>query len=447
MPHRPPARPLSVWVEPVDVFRVLEASSPEVFWLDAGPDTANGWSFVGVGEPSELPADVALGEVRGAPADGGAADDERPPFRGGWVGWHDYETGAAAAGAPTDDGDADDRASWMRVRRFAAFDHARRRVWVQTDGDFAQWESFVEEAAVAASALPDLPNAPVAGVVAEARHEPAEYASLIERCRDLIRQGIAYQLCLTTRFSASGVGDAVAVYARLRAATPAHHGGFVRIQGRALLSASPEQFLLAADGVIRTRPIKGTRPRSADPIEDAALAAELAVNPKERAENVMIVDLMRNDLSRVCVAGSIRVEGLWVVESYPAVHQLVSTVSGTAAPGATVGSLFDAAFPAGSMTGAPKLSAMTRLHALEGGPRGIYAGCFGYVGVNGAVDLAMVIRSIVIDGERATVGAGGGITWGSDAAAEVAEVATKARAPLAALGAVLPGAWGSDILN
>ncbi|MBQ3359593.1 MAG: anthranilate synthase component I family protein, partial [Microbacterium sp.] len=373
MPHRPPARPLSVWVEPVDVFRVLEASSPEVFWLDAGPDTANAWSFVGVGEPSALPADVALGEVRGAPADGGAADDERPPFRGGWVGWHDYETGAAAAGAPTDGGDADDRASWMRVRRFAAFDHARRRVWVQTDGDVAQWESFVEEAAVAASALPDLPKAPVAGVVAEARHEPAEYAGLIERCRDLIRQGIAYQLCLTTRFSVSGVGDAVAVYARLRAATPAHHGGFVRIRGRALLSASPEQFLLASDGVIRTRPIKGTRPRSADPIEDAALAAELAVNPKERAENVMIVDLMRNDLSRVCVAGSIRVEGLWVVESYPAVHQLVSTVSGTAAPGATVGSLLDAAFPAGSMTGAPKLSAMTRLHALEGGPRGIYA--------------------------------------------------------------------------
>lgn len=445
MPYCPPARPLSFWVEPVDVFRVLEASSREVFWLDAGSDTANGWSFVGVGEPSALPAEVALAEVCGTSADGGAIEDEPPPFRGGWVGWHDYETGAAAAGAPTDDGCADDRASWMRVQRFAAFDHARRRVWVQAGEDLAEWESVIAQATVAASALPDLPNAPVAGVVA--RHEPAEYAGLIERCRDLIRQGIAYQLCLTTRFSASGVGDPVAVYSRLRAATPAHHGGFVRIQGRALLSASPEQFLVASDGVIRTQPIKGTRPRSLDPIEDAALADELAVDPKERAENVMIVDLMRNDLSRICVAGSIRVEGLWVVESYAAVHQLVSTVSGTAVPGATVGDLLDAAFPAGSMTGAPKLSAMTRLHALEGGPRGIYAGCFGYIGIDGALDLAMVIRSILIDGERATVGAGGGITWGSDAAAEVAEVATKARAPLAALGAVLPGAWGSDILN
>ncbi len=141
----------------------------------------------------------------------------------------------------------------------------------------------------------------------------------------------------------------------------------------------------------------------------------------------MIVDLMRNDLSRVCEPGSIRVEGLWVVESYPAVHQLVSTVSGVAAAGTTVGALLEAAFPAGSMTGAPKLSAMTRLHELEGGPRGVYAGCFGYIGADGTLDLAMVIRSILIEGELAVVGAGGGITWGSVAASEVAEVATKAR--------------------
>ena len=135
------------------------------------------------------------------------------------------------------------------------------------------------------------------------------------------------------------------------------------------------------------------------------------------------------------------------MESYPAVHQLVSTVSGAAAPGTTVGALLAATFPAGSMTGAPKLSAMTRLHELEGGPRGVYAGCFGYIGVDGAVDLAMVIRSILIDDAGAAVGAGGGITWGSVAAAEVAEVATKAKAPLAALGAELPVPWGSDILN
>ncbi len=277
---------------------------------------------------------------------------------------------------------------------------------------------------------------------ASARHTPDEYAALIGRCREAIRAGDAYQLCLTTRFEVPGAHDAVATYLRLRTATPAHHGGFVRIDDRALLSASPETFLHAAGGRIRTRPIKGTRPRGADAVSDAALAAELVASPKERAENVMIVDLMRNDLSRVCEPGSVRVEGLWEVESYPAVHQLVSTVSGRAAAGLTVARLWEAAFPAGSMTGAPKLSAMTLLHELESGrPRGVYSGCFGFVGADGAMDLAMVIRTIVIDGDGAAIGAGGGITWGSEADAEVDEVATKARAPLAALGAELPGAW------
>jgi anthranilate synthase component 1 len=280
------------------------------------------------------------------------------------------------------------------------------------------------------------------GAKASARHTPDEYAALVERCRDAIRAGDAYQLCLTTRFAVPGAHDPVEAYLRLREATPAHHGGFVRIGGRALLSASPETFLHASGGSIRTRPIKGTRPRGADEATDAALAAELLASPKERAENVMIVDLMRNDLSQVCVPGSISVEGLWEVESYPAVHQLVSTVSGRAAAGVTVQALWDAAFPAGSMTGAPKLSAMTLLHALESErPRGVYSGCFGYVGADGAVDLAMVIRSILITADRAVVGAGGGITWGSVAEDEVDEVATKARAPLAALGAELPEAW------
>lgn len=437
-------RQLPGWVAPASVFRMLESREPEVFWLDAGADATEGWSFVGTGEAADLPEDVRI--------DAAPADPSLPPFAGGWVGWRDYESGAAAAGAPVDPSTASAGPTWLRATRVVAFDHATRRAWtLSADEDAASWiaDLAAASALVRADAVPE----DVVGTreaetrTAEARHDPAEYAALIERCRDLIRAGTAYQLCLTTRFTVPGAHDAVAVYERLRAATPAHHGGFVRIGERALLSASPEQFLHAGGGVIRTRPIKGTRPRSADPEEDAALAAELAVDPKERAENVMIVDLMRNDLSRVCVPGSIRVEGLWVVESYPAVHQLVSTVSGTAAEGTTIGALLEATFPAGSMTGAPKLSAMTRLHELEGGPRGVYAGCFGYVGVDGTVDLAMVIRSIVIDPDRAVVGAGGGITWGSVAASEVAEVATKARAPLSALGAEMPLRWRSDILN
>lgn len=436
MPDRLSARLLPVWTDPLAVFLMLEARAPDIFWLDAGADAREGWSFVGSGEISRLPEDVRI-DVEGP-------DEGMPPFTGGWIGWRDYESGALAAGAPVA-GDIDDRPSWIRATQVVAFDHTRERMWVLAAAEDAEeWASIVASASRDAAVSI---TATGTEQTAHARHEPQEYADLIQDCRALIRAGIAYQLCLTTRFTVPGRHDAVAAYLRLRRATPAHHGGFVRIADRALLSASPEQFLHAEGGVIRTRPIKGTRPRGTTPEHDAALAAELAADEKERAENVMIVDLMRNDLSRVCVPGSIRVEGLWVVESYPAVHQLVSTVSGTAQPGTTVGDLLAAAFPAGSMTGAPKLSAMTRLQALEGGPRGIYAGCFGYIGVDGAVDLAMVIRSIVIEEQQAVVGAGGGITWGSVPRAEVAEVATKARAPLAALGAVLPVHWGSDILN
>lgn len=417
------------------MFRALAARHTDLFWLDAGAGAEQGWSILGVGEADAAgPGHVRIDVV-------GAVGSGTPPFRGGWVGWLDYESGAQAAAAPH--APSEGGPAWMRVTSAVAVDHATGAVW-ELGGGLAELDprgssSERSETKRAERAERVETSAPP---TASARHTPDEYADLIGQCREAIRAGDAYQLCLTTRFEVAGAHDPVETYLRLRTATPAHHGGFVRVGDRALLSASPETFLHTAGGRIRTRPIKGTRPRGADPASDAALAAELDASPKERAENVMIVDLMRNDLSRVCEPGSIRVEGLWEVESYPAVHQLVSTVSGRAVDGLTVRELWNAAFPAGSMTGAPKLSAMTILHGLESGaPRGVYSGCFGYVGVDGAVDLAMVIRSILIDGDRAVVGAGGGITWGSDPADEVDEVATKARAPLAALGAELPDAW------
>lgn len=436
MPDRLTARILTRAVDPESLFLALEADVDDVFWLDAGARTTDGWSYVGTGKAAAVPRGVRIDVAA-------TAESPTPPLQSGWVGWMDYEAGAHEAGAPIAGDSGEPRAAGMRITRMAAFDHSTGRVWVVAEEQgYDDWVAAVTSAASArAVAAVTHPEAAVA------RHTPAEYAALIERCRELIRAGTAYQLCLTTRFSVPGEHDAVAAYRRLRAATPAHHGGFLRIGGVSLLSASPEQFLHAEGGVIRTRPIKGTRPRGRDAVDDAALAAELAADPKERAENVMIVDLMRNDLSRVCEPGSIRVDALWDVETYPAVHQLVSAVSGTAATGTTLGDLLTATFPAGSMTGAPKLSAMSELHGLEGGPRGLYSGCFGYVGDTGALDLAMVIRSIVLDGHGARVGAGGGITWRSVAASEVAEVATKARAPLAALGAEMPGAWASDILN
>lgn len=434
MPDSLIAVPLAGWRDPASVFATITADSPHSFWLDAGPQAPTGWSWVGIGVVEGRPDRVRAVSLTQDPATEGW---DAGAFRGGWVGWLGYEDAAARAGAPTSIPDPDiPPARWLRVERFVAFDHESRRAWAVAPA--GQAETFAAQLHATAGELPTPPAAPVEAV---ARHRPAVYAELIERCRDAIREGDAYQLCLTTRFCVEGRIDPIAAFARLRAMTPAHHGGVIRSGEVALVSASPERFLEVTDGVARTRPIKGTRPRGADAETDAALADELRESEKERAENVMIVDLMRNDLSRVCEPGSVGVDGLLEVESYPAVHQLVSTVSGRLTAGVTVGDLLDATFPAGSMTGAPKLSAMTILHDLERGPRGVFAGCYGWVGHDGALDLAMVIRSIVTHPGGAYVGAGGGITWRSDAAAEVAEVGIKARGPLAAIGADLPLGW------
>ncbi|QKJ19382.1 anthranilate synthase component I family protein [Microbacterium hominis] len=423
---------LESFPDPEAVFLALFADARHAFWLDAGPAAAQGWSWTGAGTRADR-RDVTRTELdpttRELPAQAG-------PFAGGWVGWTGYDAAAERAGAPAVHDAAAPADAWMRVDLFIAFDHGSRAAWAIGP------RTAADELARAASRV-TAPGvlAPPDPLVANCRHAPAEYAALIERCRDAIREGDAYQLCLTTRFEVSGAVDVVAAYRRLRAATPAHHGGLIVAAGVALASASPERFLEAREGVVRTRPIKGTRPRGIDPAHDAALAEQLRASDKERAENVMIVDLMRNDLSRVCETGSVAVERLLEIESYPAVHQLVSTVSGRLRDGVRVADLLAAAFPAGSMSGAPKLSAMTILRRLEDAPRGVFAGCFGWVGGDGTLDLAMVIRSIVVHDAGAYVGAGGGITWLSDADEEVAEVGIKARGPLAALGAVLPPGW------
>nr|WP_208388318.1 anthranilate synthase component I family protein [Microbacterium halimionae] len=418
---------------PEYVFTAVAAEAHEVFWIDAGVGVSTGWSWIGTGRvvPYTSPREVDI-----APQNS-VAPSRFPhgPTPGSWVGWIAYETGAVAAGAPSIPDEAVEDASWLLVDRVVAFDHAAGRAWaIGPDAD--RWSSTLSET-ISKPAAEETKEK----VIARARHTPAEYASLIEQAREAIREGDAYQLCVTTRFTVDRKIDAVAAYLMHRRASGAPHGGFFRSGATALLSASPELFLAASDGTIRTRPIKGTRPRGTTLERDEALRRELATDPKEQAENVMIVDLMRNDLSRVSRKNSVAVTQLREIESYPHVHQLVSTVVGSANAGTTCGDLLDATFPAGSMTGAPKLSAMTILHRLERMPRGIFSGCFGWVHPEGSLELGMVIRSIVVTADAATVSAGGGITWLSVPQAEVEEVGIKARAPLAALGATLPPGW------
>lgn len=271
------------------------------------------------------------------------------------------------------------------------------------------------------------------------RHSDEEYLGLIEKAKEAIARGDAYQLCLTNQLTVETASDSYAVFLELRKANPAPYSSYMRFGDVSLVSSSPEQFLRVHEsGVISSKPIKGTRKRSSDEAEDARLIEELRTNEKERAENLMIVDLMRNDLGKVSVPSDVVVSKLFDVESYASVHQLVSTIEAKLKPGLNVFDAIDACFPAGSMTGAPKIRAMEILSELEEGPRGLYSGCFGYISYEGAADLGMTIRTLVFEGGKASLGIGGGITIDSDSKAELEETKLKSRALLTALGA---GSW------
>lgn len=273
-----------------------------------------------------------------------------------------------------------------------------------------------------------------------ARHTEQDYLALIERCLRAIAAGESYEICLTNQLTWGGPVDPAALHRALRAISPVPCGSWLRLPGLDVVGASPERFVaVSASGVVEARPIKGTRPRGPDPVTDAALAADLAGHVKDRAENLMIVDLLRHDLHRVCRAGSVHVPALFEVETYATVHQLVSTVRGRLAEGMGPTDVLRSCFPGGSMTGTPKVRTMEIIDRLEGGPRGVYSGAVGWIGLNGAMDTSIVIRTATVADGRAELGVGGAITALSDPAQEYAETLTKAQALVQALTAAEPG--------
>ena len=268
---------------------------------------------------------------------------------------------------------------------------------------------------------------------------PPAYATAFAQVQEQLHAGNSYEVNLTYRQGTESDLDPVTAYLRLRELNPAPYAGFVQhdVPGaRAwLLSSSPERYaLIGADRTLETKPIKGTTPRGATPDEDERHRRRLTEDPKIRAENLMIVDLLRNDLSMVCEPGSVAVPALMEVESYESVHQLVSTVRGRLRPEVSTIAALRALFPAGSMTGAPKLRTMQIIEDVEATPRGAYAGAFGWFSADGRADLGVVIRSLMTAGDgRYLLGTGGGITVRSDVAEEWAEAQWKAERLLAAL--------------
>ncbi|MGH7519957.1 MAG: aminodeoxychorismate synthase component I [Gemmatimonadales bacterium] len=373
-----------------------------------------------------------------------------PPFQGGIAGYLGYDWGAEL-----------ERVARPAADRFTpqipdvllalydwviAWDHLEEKGWLIstgiTDGrgntgraaraaTRAAWVR--ERLAAPAPAVHDHP-APVPAAP-QSNFTRGEYESAVTRIRDYIAAGDVYQVNVAQRFHAPFVGSTLALYRRLRARNPAPFGAYLEFAGAAVTSISPERFLRldATTRAAEARPIKGTRPRGTTPAKDSALARELRESEKDRAENVMIVDVLRNDLGKVCRAGSVTVPKLFALESHPTVHHLVSTVTGVLADGQDAFDLLRAAFPGGSVTGAPKIRAMEIIAELERAPRGLYCGAIGYVSTTGAMDFNIPIRTIVLRDGVATFHAGAGIVWDSEPAAEYQETLAKARTLIEAL--------------
>lgn len=442
--------PLPYSPDPLGVFACLRAR-PGAVLLDSGRPVANGrfdimscdplatLEVTGVGTPfvtsDQLTPPPNLANDAFALQQWLLAQLDTPqehselPFLGGLIGYWGYDLGLEAQAIASLQANA---VSLPQARLglydwCITLDHETQQAWlVASPTRREQVMAWLSEVP-----LPTAPFALASAFQGELSH--AQYVHRFNAVQRYIRAGDCYQINLAQRFFADYAGDEWQAYLRLRQATPTPFSGFMAWEDKAVLSLSPERFIRCRDSEVETRPIKGTRPRGATPEEDHALAEQLMSSRKDRAENVMIVDLLRNDLGRVCQPGSIRVPQLCHLESYPNVHHLVSVVQGTLASDYTPLALLKAAFPGGSITGAPKIRAMQIIDELEPCQRSVYCGSLGYVDVRGSMDTSIAIRTMVAEAGRLHVWGGGGLVADSQADEEYAETLDKIRHLIGAL--------------
>jgi para-aminobenzoate synthetase len=442
-----------VWCEPEVVFSELYAGHEHAVWLDSSRAGAGIARFSFIGSPDGPLGHVVRHDVGGRAqsvfdrvgrelARLHAEAPELPfDFIGGYAGYLGFELKAECGAAATHSSPLPD-AGLVFCDRVIAFDHRERAVYVVALGEPGAW---LDETAARVRALArepsagGAPEAPPAGTLRfTLRDAPEEYLAKIAECRREIFEGESYEICLTTELRSAERLDPLAAYRALRARNPAPYAALVRLGDVSVLSSSPERFLrVDRERVVESRPMKGTAARAAEPLEDAARAAALRRDGKTRAENLMIADLVRNDLGRVAQLGTVEVPKLMVVESHATVHQMITVVRARLRADADAVDCVRAAFPAGSMTGAPKLRTLEIIDRLEGRPRGVYSGALGFLAVNGTADLSVVIRTLVASADGVMIGAGGAIVAGSEPQAELEEMLLKARPLLDAVGGVL----------
>lgn len=374
-----------------------------------------------------------------------APQPDLPAFPGAAIGYFAYDLGASLerVDPPARRAGLTDDIAFNLYDTLLAVDHGRRSCLLIATG-FPETDPQAREARararldafaglLAAGAEP-FPEWAGSQLTWRSNFSRQAYERAVEKVRDYIRSGDIYQANIAQRFSADlppGF-DPFAFYRRLRETNPATFGAYLAFEGLTVASSSPERFLKLEGRAVETRPIKGTVRRDPDPTRDAEIAAALQANPKERAENIMIVDLLRNDLSRVCEPGSVRVPTLCGVESYAGIHHLVSVVTGTLRAGADALDLIEKTFPGGSITGAPKLRAMDIITEIERDARELYCGAIGALGFDGSLDTSIAIRTVFMDGAQAVLQAGGGVTLLSEPGPEYEETLTKAARVFAA---------------
>ena len=447
---------------PISAFMALAEGAEHAFLLESvvGGERLGRYSFLGVGDSEVVTARGSEVVVENGGVHGMRADDpltvvaERlsagrvarvpglPLFVGGAVGFVGYEAASGFERVPRHESDelgVPDMV-FMTADMVVAFDHARRVLQVIAPvrpggAPELAYEAALKRIDACLRRIDDGPRGAELGRVGITRAVPLtahstreEYMAAVRAGKEHIAAGDIFQIVLSQRFSAAYEGDGLDLYRVLRAVNPSPYMFYIRTRDVTLVGSSPEPLVRVEGDEVLTRPLAGTRRRGADAAEDGRLRADLLADEKERAEHVMLVDLGRNDLGRVCVPGSVSVDELMEVEYYSHVMHIVSNVTGTLAPGADAFDALRATFPAGTVSGAPKVRAMELIAELEPAARGPYAGTVGYFGLDGAMDMCITIRTFVLTGGRAYLQSGAGIVADSDPGREYEECLHKARA-------------------
>jgi len=444
---------------PEAVYANAFAAKDSSFWLDSSAAQQNQgrWSYFGAATALDLhearSEDQETAGILDLLAHRLPAEIDNPPpcpFVGGWVGWFGYELAREFGGATRGISTMPD-ALLQHVDRFLAFDHQTAKMYAvctEKPGQEAlaqTWLAEIETTIRQETGPRSTPYTHDRIISFRLDRDRDTYLRDVEQCLDWIHAGESYQICLTNTIRTELDIESFGLYRVLRRINPAPFAAYIKWPGGAVLSASPERFLhVDKHGFVDAKPIESTDRRDADPIADQRLAAELAQSDKDRAENVMIVDLLRNDLSRVCRPGTVTVPKLCDIESYATVHQLVSTVRGELEANKTIVDLLRAAFPGGSMTGAPKTRTLELIDQLEGRARGVYSGALGWIGYDGAADLSIVIRTIVQAGRKLSIGVGGGVVAQSTPQREFDEMLLKAKASIQAIVTAAMGSFDEN---